>query len=146
MIARATITIDMRLMCLFILLACAAGAQGTDGLTINVMRQANLAPDQAEFTAVFTTALDTTQQQVTQSLNDLGVSNPVVTAVAIASNTYSYPPSDTSQFYFQVTFTTAPAAMKDIAKKLDAFRATPPAGFTTVQYAAALTTSQAAID
>src|SRR5206468_2211278 len=87
MIARATITIDMRLMCLFILLACAAGAQGTDGLTINVMRQANLAPDQAEFTAVFTTALDTTQQQVTQSLNDLGVSNPVVTAVAIASNT-----------------------------------------------------------
>ena len=36
--------------------------------------------------------------------------------------------------------------MKDIAKKLDAFRAAPPAGFTTVQYVAALTTSQAAID
>jgi hypothetical protein len=146
MIARATIAIDMRLMCLLVLLACAAAAQTADGVTVNVLRQANVPPDQAEFNAVFTTALDTTQQQVTQALNDLGVPNPVVTAVAIASNTYSYPPSDTSQLYFQVTFTTPPAAMKDIAKKFDAFRATPPAGFTALQYAAALTTSQAAID
>src|SRR5437763_176948 len=146
MIARGTITTDMRLMCLFIVLACAAAAQSADGVTISVTRQANVPPDQAEFTAVFTVALDTTQQQVTQSLNDLGVSNPVVTTVAIASNTYSYPPSDTSQLYFQVTFTSAPAAMKEIAKKLDAFRSAPPAGFTTVQYGAVLTTSQAAID
>jgi uncharacterized protein YggE len=146
MIARAIIALDMRLICLLILVASAAVAQVTDGVTITVTRQANIAPDQAEFNAVLTTALDTTQQQVTQALNDLGVPNPVVTAVAIASNTYSYPPSDTSQLYFQVTFTTTPAAMKDVAKKLDAFRSTPPAGFTSVQYGAALTTSQAAID
>jgi uncharacterized protein YggE len=146
MITRATIASDMRLICLFVLLACAAAAQSADGVTVNVQRQANIPPDQAEFNAVFTTALDTTQQQVTQALNDLGVPNPVVTTVAISSNSYSYPPSDTSQLYFQVTFTTAPAAMKDIAKKFDAFRATPPAGFTALQYAAALTTSQAAID
>ena len=139
--------IDMRLICLFALLACAAAAQSVDGVTISVTRQVNAAPDQAEFTAVFTVALDTTQQQVIQALHDLGVSEPlVVTAVAITSNSYSYPPVDTSQLYFQVTFTSAPAAMKDIAKKLDAFRAAPPAGFTTLQFGAALTTSQAAID
>lgn len=146
MIARGTITGDMRLMCLFILLAAAAAAQGVDGVTLTVSRPANVAPDQAEFYAVITTALDITQQQVAQALNDAGVPNPVVTTVAIASNTYSYPPTNTSQLYFQVAFTTAPAAMKDIAKKLDALRAVPPAGFNTVQYGAALTVSQAAID
>src|SRR5690242_17359121 len=88
---------DMRLTCLFLLLACAASAQNADGVTVSVTRQANVPPDQAEFNAVFTTALDTTQQQVTQALNEIGVSNPVVAAVAITSNTYSYPPSDTSQ-------------------------------------------------
>jgi len=133
-------------MCLFILLACAAAAQGTDGVTLTVTRPANIAPDQAEFYVVITAALDTTQQQVAQALNDIGVPNPVVTTVAIASNTYSYPPSDTSQLYFQVAFPTTPAAMKDIAKKLDALRSAPPAGFNTVQYGAALTVSQAALD
>ena len=101
--------IDMRLICLIILLVCAAAAQTANGLTITVSRQVNVVPDQAEFTAVFTVALDTTQKQVTQALLDLGVSNPAVTSVAITSNSYSYPPVDSSQLYFQVTFSTAPA-------------------------------------
>jgi uncharacterized protein YggE len=146
MIARATMTVDMRLVSLLALLAYAAAAQTSDGVTLSVTRPVNIAPDQAEFSVVCTTGLDTTQQQVTQALADLGISNAVVTTVAVASNSYAYPPVDNSQLYFQVSFTTAPAAMKDVAKKLDAFRAAPPAGFTGAQFGAALTASQAAID
>src|SRR5438128_1315580 len=119
MIPRATMSIDMRLICLFALVVSAAAAQSVDGVTISVSRPANVVADQAEFTATFTVALDTTQQQVTQVLQDAGVSNPVVSAVAIASNSYSYPPIESALMYFQVAFTTAPGAMKDIAKKLD---------------------------
>ena len=147
MIARDTIRVAMRLLCLIALVVCAADAQIADGVTLSITRPANIVPDQAEFSAVFTVALDTTQQQVTQVLQDLGVSNPVVTAVAVASNTYSYPPSeDGSQLYFQVAFTTTPGAMKDISKKLDAFRAALPAGFTSLQFGAALTVSPAGIE
>src|SRR6478672_3041365 len=60
--------VDMRLVCLFALLVCAAAAQGVDGVTISVTRQVNAAPDQADFTAVFTVGLDTTQQQVIQAV------------------------------------------------------------------------------
>ncbi len=136
----------MRLIGLILALAALASAQGVDGINVSVSRTVNVAPDQAEFAAVAAVSLDTTQQQVVAALQDLGVSNPVVTATAVGMNSYSYPPPDASQLLFQVAFTAAPSALKDLSKKLDAFRAKLPDGFVSFQYAAALTASQAALD
>lgn len=135
----------MRHAALILLFALGASAQVSDGLTTNVNRAVAITPDVADFTVVVTTALDTTQQQVVQALQDLGVQNPAVAAVIAGGNNYAYPPITDSQFYYQVTFTTAPAAMKDLAKKLDALRATLPPGFSSVQYSAALNASPAAV-
>jgi uncharacterized protein YggE len=148
MIPRVTIASDMRLICLFTLFVCAAAAQGIDGVTITVSRPMNITPDQAEFSAVVAVNLDVTQQQVTQALLDLGISNLAVAGVSVGSNNYCYSTSapDASYFSFQVTFTAAPAALKDISKKLDALRAALPEGFIGIQFAAGLTTSQAAFD
>jgi len=146
MITRGTIAIDMRLISLIFGLAALAAAQGVDGLNVSVSRIINIAPDQAEFYAVAAVSLDTTQQQVVAAFQDLGIPSPSVTGVAVGANTYSYPPPDGSLSYFQIYFTAAPAAMKDLAKKLDAFRAKLPDGYSYLQFAAALTASQAALD
>jgi hypothetical protein len=146
MITRGTIAIDMRLIGLIFALAALAGAQAVDGVNVSVTRVINIAPDQAEFYAVAAVSLDITPQQVVAAFQELGIPNPTVTGVAVGANTYSYPPPDGSQSYFQIYFTAAPSAMKDLAKKLDAFRAKLPEGYTSVQFAAALTASQAALD
>jgi uncharacterized protein YggE len=138
----------MRLIGLILLLAGVAAAQGLEGVTITVTRPVNIGPDQAEFTAAFTVDLETNQQQVVQALQELGASNPTVGSVSASSNSYSYCPNEpqSSRLYFQVTFVTPPAAMKDMTKKLDALRVALPAGFTDLQFGALLTISQAALE
>lgn len=138
----------MRLIGLICLMACAASAQVADGVNVSVSRVVNVPPDQAEFSAVVSVPLDTTQQQVTQVFQDAGVSNPVVVAIAAGVNSCCYYPENPvgSQFHYQITFTTPPAAVKDLAKKLDALRAAPPEGVASLQYVAALTASPAAVE
>lgn len=141
----------MRLLSLFLALAFAAAGQTADGVNISVSRVINVQPDQAEFTAVVVVSLDTTQQQVAQIFRDLGVSSPVVVGVAAGVSSYSccYPNPEEpvrSQFFYQVSYTTSPDAVKDLAKKLDALRAALPEGVSMMQYAAALSASPAAIE
>jgi uncharacterized protein YggE len=141
----------MRLMSLICGIAFAAGAQTADGVNISVSRVLNVQPDQAEFGAVVAASLDTTQQQVAQLFRDLGVSNPVVINVAAGVNSYSccYPNPDEpvrSQFFYQISFTTPPDAVKELAKKLDAFRAALPEGVPMMQYAATFSASSAAVE
>jgi uncharacterized protein YggE len=138
-------------MSLICALALAAAGQTADGVNISVSRVLNVQPDQADFSAAVVVTLDTTQQQVAQMFRDLGVSNPVVVGVAAGVNSYSccYPNPDEpvrSQFFYQVSFTTSPDAVKDLAKKLDALRATLPEGVSTIQYAASLSASPAAVE
>jgi uncharacterized protein YggE len=128
-----------------LLFAAAAFAQLSDGLTVSVNRTVTVAPDEADFTVMLTTSLDTTQSQVTQALQDLGASNPAVTVVVVAANSYAYPQTPDSQLNYMVTFTTAPAAMVTLSKKLDAFRASPPAGILGAQYTATLNAGSAAV-
>ena len=141
----------MRLISLISTFALAAAAQTADGVNISVSRSLIVQPDQAEFSAVVTASLDTTQQQVAQIFRDLGVSNPAVVNVAAGANGYysCYPnPNEPvrSQFFYQVSFTTSPDAVKDLAKKLDALRGALPEGLASIQYAAALTASSAALE
>lgn len=136
----------MRLIGLILAAAAIAAAQGVDGVNVSVSRVVSIAPDQAEFVAVAAVSLDTTQQQVLAAFQELGIASPAVTSTVVGVNNYSYPPPDASQLYFQASFAAAPSALKDLSKKLDAFRATPPAGFSMVQYAAALTASPSAIE
>jgi uncharacterized protein YggE len=135
----------MRCAALILLAAAAAFGQVSDGLTVSVSRTVTVPPDEADFTVMVTTSLDTTQSQVTQALQDLGISNPVVTVVVAGANTYAYPQTPDSQLYYMVTFTTVPSAMVSVSKKLDAFRASPPAGFLAAQYTAALNAGSAAV-
>ena len=136
----------MRYIGLILLMACAALAQTADGVTVSVTRTVNVAPDEVDFSAIVTATLDTTEQQVTQALQDVGIANPVVIGTGVSANTYSYPPPVESQVSFQISFTTPPGAMKDVSKKLDALRANLPAGLTTFQYIAVLGASQSAVD
>jgi uncharacterized protein YggE len=135
----------MRYAALMLLAAVAACAQVSDGLSVSVSRTVTIPPDEAGFTVMLTTSLDTTQSQVTEALQNLGVSSPVVTVVVVGANTSTYPPTPESQLYYMVTFTTSPSAMVSVSKKLDAFRAGPPEGFVAAQYSASLNASTAAV-
>jgi hypothetical protein len=136
----------MKPLVLIVLLACAACAQGVNGIVVSVSRAANLTPDEADFTVVAAAPLDTTQAQVTQTLQDLGAQNPVATAVAAGQNSYTYPPPADSQILYQLAFSAPPSALKDLAKKLDAVRNNLPPTLTSLQFSAALSASQAAVD
>jgi uncharacterized protein YggE len=137
----------MRLTSLICALAFAAGAQTTsDGVNVSVSRSVNIPADQAEFVAVVAVGLDTTQQQVAQAFRDLGATNPVVVNTALGVLSYSYPPQTDTQFFYQISFTTPPEAVKDLARKLDVLRAALPEGFASLQYAAAFSASPAAVE
>jgi hypothetical protein len=100
------------------------------------------------------TTLDTTQDQVTQIFHDAGIQNLTVTGVAAGFNGATiYDPSTgvsqpigASQLFYQIAFTTAPAALAGYTKKLDAMRASLPSALASLQYNAALNASQAAVD
>jgi hypothetical protein len=72
----------VRYLALISVFAFAASAQVSDGITTTVSRTVNIAPDEADFVAVVSTSLDTTQEQVTQAFHDAGIQNLTVTGVA----------------------------------------------------------------
>jgi len=135
----------MRYLALITLLTTAAFAQVSDGITTSVSRTVNITPDEAAFTVVVNTTLDTTQDQVVQAFHDAGIQNLAVIAVGVFQ---AYPSGRTAagQSAYQVSFTTAPAALASYSKKLDAMNSALPDGFTSVQYSAALNASQSAVD
>jgi hypothetical protein len=136
----------MKLLALLLCSGLAAFAQVADGITTVVSRTVNIVPDEADFVVAVSTALDTTQDQVVQAFHDAGVQNLTVTGVAAGPNNATYPPSGISLLYYQITFTTAPAALTSYAKKMDAMGGKLPGGLSSLQYSAALNASQVAVD
>lgn len=136
----------MRAFSLILLLASAALAQATNGVVTSVSRNVALTPDEGVFVVVVTTALNTTQQQIIGVFQEAGVQNLNVMGQAAGTNTSTYPPSNDGQLFYQITFTVAPPAMQEYARKLDALRAKLPGAITGVQYAATLSASQAAVE
>ena len=144
----------MRHLALILLFVFAASAQVPDGITTTVSRTINITPDEADFVVGVSTTLDTTQDQVTQIFHDAGIQNLTVTSVAAGFNGATiYDPSTgvsqpigASQLFYQIAFTTAPAALAGYTKKLDAMRASLPGALASLQYNAALNASQAAVD
>jgi hypothetical protein len=136
----------MRQLALILALAAAGFAQGTSGIATSVSRTVSIQPDEGNFTAVVTTSLNTTQDQVVQFFQNAGVQNLSVTGAAAGANNAVYPPADGSSLFYQIAFTVAPPAMKEYAKKLDGMRAALPAGITGLQYSAILVASTAAVE
>jgi uncharacterized protein YggE len=136
----------MRAFSLILLLASAALAQANNGVVTSVSRTVAVTPDEGDFTVVVTTALNTTQQQIIGVFQEAGVQNLNVVGQAAGTNTSTYPPSNDSQLYYQITFTVAPPALPEYARKLDALRAKLPGTITGLQYAATLNASQAAVE
>lgn len=144
----------MRYLALISLFAFAASAQVADGITTLVSRTVSIAPDEGDFVVLVSTSLDTTQDQVTQVFHDAGIQNLNVTGVAAGLNgvpiydpmTGVPQPNGASQLFYQISFTTAPAALSSYTKKLDAMRAKFPNGLMSLQYNAALNASQSAVD
>jgi len=123
-----------------------AAAQVGDGLITSVTRNVNIPPDQAEFLVVATAGLDAAQSSVVQVFRQNGIQNLTVAAVAAGPNSSQYPPPVSSQLYYGISFTVAPEALKDFAKRLDAMRAGPPEPITSLQFSAVLTASPAAVE
>jgi hypothetical protein len=136
----------MRFLSLILFFTISAAAQVADGITASVTRTVTLTPDEADFTAVLTAPLDTTQDQITQILNNAGIQNFNSVSVTASRSTNVYPPPAQSQLFFQVTFKVAPAALKDFAQRLEAMRGNLPAPLAGLDYYAALGVSQPAID
>lgn len=141
----------MRFLSLIMLFAFAASAQVADGITTLVSRSVNVTPDEADFAVLVSTSLDTNQDQVTQVFHDAGIQNLTVTGVAAGLNGAVYQTvggttASPSQLLYQISFTTAPPALAAYSKKLDAMRASLPSAFTSLQYNAALSASQGAVD
>lgn len=138
----------MRLATLFLLAACAAFAQLTDGLATSVTRTVTLTADQADFYIVAGTPLDATRQQVAQIFLDAGISGLTNTGTALNQN-YDYstnPPTIQTLVLYQFTFTVPAAGMKDAAKIMEGVRTKPPDLLKTFQYSASLNASQATVD
>lgn len=137
----------MRLIGLILLFSVgAAGQLASDGIVSSVTRTVNITPDQADFTVVASATLDMTQQQVIQIFVDAGFPSPAVVGVAAGQNSYTYPPTGESEMFYQITFTATPSAIATWSRKLDAMRASLPAGLTNIQYAAGLSASPAAVN
>lgn len=138
----------MRLFSLFLVSACLASAQLTDGLTTSVTRTVTLTADQADFYIVAGGGLDTTQQQIAQTFQDAGIANLSYTGTALNQNTdYSTnPPTLETIVVYQYTFSVPAGGLKDAAKIMEALRTKPPAQLRFFQYGASLNASQATVD
>jgi len=138
----------MRLVTLFILSACAAFAQVTDGLSTSVTRTVTLTADQADFSIAAGAGLDTNQQQIAQIFANAGISGLSNAGTALSQN-YDYstnPPGTQTLVLYQFTFSVPAAGLKDAAKIMETLRTKPPDLLKSLQYSAALNASQATVD
>jgi uncharacterized protein YggE len=138
----------MRLLALFLLSSFTVFAQLTDGVATSVSRTVTLTADEADFSIVAGGGLDATQQQIAQIFLDAGVSNLSLSGTAL-SQSYDYstsPPTLQTQILYQFTFSVPAGGLKDAAKIMEALRTKPPALLKSLQYSAALNTSQSTVD
>ena len=138
----------MRLVSLLLLSALAAFAQLTDGVATSVTRTVTLTADEADFTIVAGTSLDTTQQQIAQVFVDAGITGLTNSGTSLSQN-YDYstsPYTVQTLVAYQFTFSVPAAGLKDAAKIMEALRTKPPDLLKTFQYSAALNASQATVD
>jgi len=138
----------MRLTSLFLLFAFGASAQVANGVATSVSRTVTLTADEADFSVVAGTSLDTTQQQVTQVFYNAGITRLTLSGTTIGQvSDYSMnPPTVQTQMLYQFTFSVPAAGLKDAAKKMEALRTNPPDPLNSLQYTAALNASQATVD
>src|SRR5664280_1881452 len=138
----------MRLVTLFLLSACAAFAQVTDGLSTSVTRTVTLTADQADFSIAAGAGLDTNQQQIAQIFANAGISGLSNAGTALSQN-YDYstnPPGTQTLVLYQFTFSVPAAGLKDAAKIMETLRTKPPDLLKGFQYSAALNASQSTVD
>jgi hypothetical protein len=120
-------------------------AAWADGISAPVSRTVTLAADEASISIIVAATLDSTQQQVKQSLQTAGLPNPTVVGIGLGQDSSTYPPSGV-QMLFSAT-TTVPAGLAAAtAKSLEALRTHLPAQLQGLQYSMALNPSQSSID
>lgn len=137
----------MRLVCLILSAACIGYGQ-TDGIFTSVSRNVPVTADEADFTIVAATGLDTTADQVVQVFQTAGLQNLSVTASGIGQS-YDYSSGQQqvqAQAVYQLSFIVPAPNMKDAAKKLEGLRTSLPDTLKSLQYSAFANASQAAVD
>ena len=117
-----------------------------DGISTGVSRSVTLQADEANFTIVATTGLDTTQQQVKQALEAAGIPGANFVAMAAGQNSYNYQEPPITQLFYQFSYTSPAAGIKDGLKKLEALRAALPDLLKGLQYGASANASEASIE
>ena len=137
-------------MVLLGVLAVAGFAQiGGDGITASVSRTSTLAPDEAAFNVVVSSALGVTRQQISDALQTAGLPASSLTAAVTQANDYSYPPDvplPPTQLYYQFSFSAPATDLNTVNQKLEALRGAPPDPLQVVRYQSYLQVSGAAIE
>src|ERR1035438_1069326 len=92
-------------------LSWVAAAQTFDGINAPVSRTVTLPADEAAFTIAAAANLDSTAQQVKQSLQSAGLPNPTVVAIGLGQDTSIYPPGPAQVLYSATVTIPAGSAM-----------------------------------
>jgi len=135
----------MRSIGLIFFCAAAAFAQYNDGISVSVNRTVTLAADEAAFTVLAATGLDTTAEQVMQIFQTAGLPNLSFTGTALGQ-TYNYPDAAAVLTVYQLSFTVPAAGLKEAAKKLEVLRLTPPELLKSLQYSASVNAGAATVE
>jgi len=139
----------MRLLSLFLFLPVVSHAQvGADGIATSVTRTVTLTADEADFSVVAGAGLDTSQDQIIQTLSDAGISGLTLAGTSLGQS-FDYstnPPIALTQVLYQFNFSVPAANLKDAAKKMEALRTNPPPLLKSLQYTAFMNASQSTVD
>jgi hypothetical protein len=134
---------------IFLLLTAAlswvATAQTPDGISAPVSRTVTLAADEAAFTVAVAATLDSTQQQVKQALQNVGLPNPTVVATGLGQDSSTYPPG-AAQMLYSATVAIAAGSAIDTSKNLESLRTHLPDPLRSLQYSVAFSPSQATVE
>jgi hypothetical protein len=130
---------------LFVTLSWVAAAQTPDGISAPVSRTLALTADEADFTITVAAAIDSTQQQVKEALENAGLPNPTVVATSLSQDTSTYPPG-AAQIRYSATVAIHTGSALDTAKRLENLRFHLPPPLQSMQYSVAFNPSQATVD
>jgi hypothetical protein len=130
---------------LLVTLAWLAAAQTPDGISAPVSRTLALTADEADFTITVAAAIDSTQQQVKEALENAGLPNPTVVATSLSQDTSTYPPG-AAQIRYSATVAISTGSALDTARRLETLRFHLPSPLQNLQYSVAFNPSQATVD
>ncbi len=130
---------------LFTVFSCIATAQTFAGISAPVGRTVILTADEAEFTISVAATLDSTQQQVKQTLQNAGLPNPTVVGTGLGQNSSADLPG-AAQILYSATVAIPAGSAIDTAKRLETLRAHLPAPIQSLQYSVAFNPSQTTVD